>query len=670
MENKEYGIRLKLDIGGFMSNLKKAQDSMREFAEKSKSDTVETPEIDTDGVEQSESKISSAIEKIKKSFSEMSTGKKLALAGGLLLIAEHSERSRQRVEKLKNSFKKLGNIITANTSKGVSSLKRFALSLFGAQSAYRGLSKAVHAYLAYDSELSKSMQNTWAGLGSFFAPILEYLINLFQKLLGYINAVVKALTGINFVARANEKAMKKTAGATAKANKQFASFDELQNLNQDNGAGGGADANQIELPEIDDSITGKILEIIEKIKGIIGTILDPIFEAWKTKGSALIESIINAFTNVGTFAQSIGQSILDVWTNGTGQKISENFLQFFTDIFTIIGGIAEAWNNAWNSENTGTAIIQSLANIFMQIQRYVLLISDSLKNWVLSEGFQEAIDSVLKIIKDIVGAIEAVAKWVVDIYENYVKPVVDETILPLISDLIDFIKMIWDEAIKPLATNLAIIYKDVIEPTLALFIDHIRLILDVFRGIIQFITGIFRGDFDKAFQGLTTIVQGVTTFIQNAFQHSFNLVWGSVKGIINYIIWGFEAMVNTVIKGLNLLIKPLASLGNTVLKAVGIKGFSFSTISKVSLPRLNIGTDEVLSEGLAYLHPGEKVVPAEVVKGGYSGEDNKETNNLLRQLIVTLEEKDFSAYITAKDIGETSINYINKKRRITGEEIV
>lgn len=670
MDNKEYGVRLNLDIGNFMSNLKEAQESMKEFAEKSKSDVIEAPKLDTEDVEQSETKITSAMDKIKNSLSNLSTGKKLALAGGILLIAEHSEKSRQRVEKLKNSVKKLEGTIVTSMKNGVNSLKKFALSLFGAQTAYRALSKAVHAYLAYDSELSKSMQNTWAGLGSFFAPILEYLINLFQKLLGYINAVVKALTGINFVARANEKAMKKTAGATAKANKQLAGFDELNNINQDTGGGGGAEPNQIELPEIDDTITDKIVEIIEKIKGIIGTILDPIFKAWETKGSGLIQSMQGAFTKVWELVQSIGKSLLEVWTNGTGQKIVENYLQFFTDIFDIIGGIADAIKLAWENSGTGTAIIQSIANIFLQIQRFVLLISDSLKKWVLSEGFQKSIDSILKIIKDIVGAIEVVAKWVVDMYEKYVKPVVDETILPLIDDLVELIKTIWDEAIKPLATNLAIIYKGVIEPILALFMDKVRLILDVFRGLIQFITGIFKGDFDKAFQGLKTIVQGVTTFIKNSFQHSFELIWGFVKGIINAMIWGFESMVNAVIKGLNLLIKPLAKLGNSVLKAVGITGFSFSTIATVSLPRLKIGTDEVLSEGLAYLHAGEKVVPAEVSKGGYSGTDNEETNNLLRQLIVALEEKDFSAYISAKDIGETSINYINKKKRITGEEVV
>jgi hypothetical protein len=40
------------------------------------------------------------------------------------------------------------------------------------------------------------------------------------------------------------------------------------------------------------------------------------------------------------------------------------------------------------------------------------------------------------------------------------------------------------------------------------------------------------------------------------------------------------------------------------------------------LPSLAIGTDYVKKDGMAILHKGEKVVPADVVKGGYTRGDN------------------------------------------------
>ena len=88
------------------------------------------------------------------------------------------------------------------------------------------------------------------------------------------------------------------------------------------------------------------------------------------------------------------------------------------------------------------------------------------------------------------------------------------------------------------------------------------------------------------------------------------------------------------------------------------------------IPGLSIGTDKVLSEGLAYLHKGESVVPADVVSGGYTGGNNNETNDLLRQLIQTVDDKDFTTTISSDAIGRASVKYINDQKRIMGGSVI
>lgn len=612
-------------------------------------------------------KAEEAGQKIKKSFNGVSLKQKLIPA-----LSSISSKFKS-IKKDTDSF---GKSIASNVTRGIKSLKRFALSLFGVQSAYRAVTKAIHSYLAYDEQLSKSIQNTWVGLGSFFAPILEYLVSAFQKLLAYINALVQALTGINFVARANAKALQKigtSAGSTAKQMKQLGSFDELNNINTDTGGGaggGGADIGQIELPEIDTSKLDVIFEIFDRIKYWAGELFAPIKKAWDKVGAELVKSVERTFNSIVELGKTIFLSLFEVWTNGTGQQIVENGIVLWTNFFDIITNVVDAITNAWNNNNNGTEILQNIANIIQDIQKFALSVSDTLKKWTASKEFQEALNFIFELVKDITGWIEKIANWVLDMWNKYVKPILDEKVMPLVGALIELLKTIWNNVLKPLVEKISSFLKPIIENVIKGLMAKVGNIMDILKGIITFLTGVFSNDWKKAFEGIKNTVLGVWNMMLTSCENVFNTIWSVIKGILNLIIGGFEGMINRAIKGLNKLITPLTKIGNKVLSVVGISNFSFSAIPNVSLPRLKVGTDEVLSEGLAYLHAGEKVVPADVVKGGYSGSDNEETNNLLRQLITLIDEKNYEPYIRVDDIGSASVKYINKQQRITGEAII
>lgn len=613
------------------------------------------------------SEVSNIARDINKSFSNINLKKKLI---------PDLKQVQSGFKKVKQESDSFGKNISQIATKGIKSLKRFALSLFGIQSAYRAVTKAIHSYLAYDEQLSKSIQNTWVGLGSFFAPILEYLVSAFQKLLAYINALVQALTGINFVARANEKALQKmgaSAGSTAKAMKQLGGFDELNNINTDTGggaSGGGADVGQIELPEIDTSKLDIIFEIFDKIKYWAGELFAPIKNAWDKVGQELVNSVERTFNSIVKLGRTIFMSLFEVWTNGTGQQIVENGIVLWTNFFDIITNVVDAITNAWNTDNNGTEILQNIANIIQDIQKFALLVADTLKKWTASKEFQEALNFIFELVKDITGWIEKIANWILDMWSKYVKPILDEKVIPLVRALIELLKTIWENVLKPLVEKVTNILKPLIENVIKGFTSKIGDIMDVLRGVANFLTGVFSNDWKKAFDGIKNIVIGALNLIKDTFSNIFNGIWSVIKGIINLMIGGFETFANAGIKAINKVFSPLSKVGNKALKLLGIDSFKFSAVSELKLPRLSVGTDEVLSEGLAYLHAGEKVVPADVVKGGYNGSDNEETNNLLRQLITLIDEKDFEPYIKVDDIGSASVKYINKQQRITGEAII
>lgn len=84
--------------------------------------------------------------------------------------------------------------------------------------------------------------------------------------------------------------------------------------------------------------------------------------------------------------------------------------------------------------------------------------------------------------------------------------------------------------------------------------------------------------------------------------------------------------------------------------AAGIALLALGKVAQVSLsnmvPSLAIGTNMVKSDGLAQIHKGEAIVPADVVKGGFSGgrggsiDVNMKAMNIGRELMVFLERQD------------------------------
>ena len=130
-------------------------------------------------------------------------------------------------------------------------------------------------------------------------------------------------------------------------------------------------------------------------------------------------------------------------------------------------------------------------------------------------------------------------------------------------------------------------------------IDSMKQVLD---GIIQFITGVFEGNWSKAWEGIKSIFSGIVSGIANIF-----------KQPINTIIDG----INSFIRGVNKIKIP------DWVPVVGGKGFNIKTI-----PRLKVGMDFVPNDYFpAFLDYGEAVLTREENAklrslGGISGIEN------------------------------------------------
>lgn len=456
-----------------------------------------------------------------------------------------------------SSSKGLGKSFTSTFNNGIKSIKRFAMGLLSVRTAVSMVSKAMQSYLSYDTQLSNSIQNCWNVLGSLLAPILEFVISLFSKAVSYVNAFVEALTGINLVARANKKALDSQAKSTKKLSDTQSSLDEFHTVSTDTGSGN--DNKPITVEPVDMDKLDFLFDWIDKAKKLLATLFDPIKEAWDNKGKAFIDSLKNAFEGIKSLGIAVFSSIFEVWTNGTGQKIVENILEMWTNVFNIVGALSQALANAWNNAGNGTAIIQAIADIFIGIQDIVKSIANSLLNWVMSDNFQSALNVVLGILADLFGYAQEIMAWVVTMYETYLAPVVDK-VLDCISRIIIAIGSVW-EFLKPIINTIIDVIMNVLEPVIDGLCGIIGGIIDALSGVMDFITGVFTGDWSKAWEGLKTFLGGIIDAVASLFTGLFNTIGAIFKGAWDIIV-SIWSVVSTWFN--NAVIKPLANLFNGI----------------------------------------------------------------------------------------------------------
>lgn len=196
-------------------------------------------------------------------------GSATKLNGQLNYVAKNLKDIKVEAEEVGKKGQEVNNKNSNLLSKNTKTLQRFAFRLLNVASIYSVVSKASSAYLSTNEELANKLQSVWVGLGSFLAPAIEMISDALLKALGYLNVFVKALTGIDFIARANAKALKSQASAQKELNNQSYDFDVVrkqQDTSSSSGGGFGGGSGLIEIPELDENLVRKLQEMAKWLK--------------------------------------------------------------------------------------------------------------------------------------------------------------------------------------------------------------------------------------------------------------------------------------------------------------------------------------------------------------------------------------------------------------------
>lgn len=342
-------------------------------------------------------------------------------------------------------------------------------------------------------------------------------------------------------------------------------------------------------------------------------------------------------STAATIWEAIRNVIIDVW-NGVFETISsiwEGIKSFLSGVWESIKSIAvDLWNSVksffeetWNgikntAENIWNAVFVFLQGIWQKIRDIAESIWNGIKNFLSNvwSGLKETFSSIWEGIKNALVSIWNGIKNTAQTLWNFIKK--------FISGIWSGVKEVFSSAWNLIKSTLEGIWNGINTTASTIFGKVVDSVKKVFNGLIEFVTGVFSGNWKNAWNGVVDIFKGI-----------FNIIPSVVEGVVNGVI----GAVNGLVSGIN-------SIG-------GNFGISIPSIPTVNLPRF--ATGGFPEDGLFLANHTELV-------GRFSDGRTAVANN--EQIIAGIEEAAYRGFLRAQAETSPYLADIAENTRRTAEK--
>ena len=597
--------------------------------------------------------------------------------------------------------KKVVNETKKETEKSTSAMGEAFKGLAGkfafAQLAVKGIEKAIqmlanackqgiHNLYEYSSAIGgkfasnmdsakNSLSQFTNSLGAVLVPLLNSILPLFTKIVdaltAFNNKLAKAMAILS--GQKSYQVAKKTVEQYEKLNKQTLGFDELNIVKSD------TDNKQelFETKEIENG--GKLQKALEKIKKLVKSIGEAFLKGFKP------DKLVAKFKGVWDKIKLSGQNALNKLDLGKLRTSIEKLAESIGNLFyTVFGRVGEFIGNLLSdiiaaALDTVSVVLDALFDILEKIAEVlkpIFDVADQIMSDIIDgivawwdtdgEAILTSVKSLINNIKDDIlylfdVALKPLYEWLAteckNLWDNHLNPLWQK-ILSVIRPLIELIQTLWKNVLSPLVRyvgsefitgikNALQTVWAVVKPVVEYIIDTVGNIIDVCKGIIKFLTGIFSGDWKKAWEGIKDIFNGIWQQMKTI-----------VKGVINAIIGIINGFLRICVSPINGFIAQLNRIGNSKLAK-----------------RLNLDftIGEVRAPQIPYLAKGgivDRATPAIIGENGKEAvlplENNTEWIDTLAEKLSANSPTKLTLNVDGKALGYAVINNINSITRQTG----
>lgn len=274
-------------------------------------------------------------------------------------------------------------------------------------------------------------------------------------------------------------------------------------------------------PQMEDAISN-LLSGFTDFGGAVETIFS---ESFSLATESLVKWIDNDGATIGEFFDNIQLQMADV-------------MNFVGGVFSDIGNFLLGW---WDGEG-GSEIFQNVCDMFLNIGTTLMNVYNDwiMPAWNFIVGvFQSAWTDCLKpIFEQLWTVFGKVCDYIATIWNNWLLPFVNfisDTLGPVFNTVLRNIQSIFETVFRVIG-------------------DVVGGILKSFGGLIDFITGVFSGNWKKAWNGIKDFFGGI-----------WDGIWGIIKGFVNLIIDG----INLLLTGIYTVVAAIVNTIGGIADAIG-----------------------------------------------------------------------------------------------------
>ena len=403
------------------------------------------------------------------------------------------------------------------------------------------------------------------------------------------------------------------------------------------------------------------------------------------------------FSNLGIIINGLFDTFntvfSDIWNLAVFPML-QNFIilglpvitQFATECWNTLGTlfteIKEIFDTLWSE-----GVTPALTLISKVWEGLLQSMSDFWAKWgaPIFSNFRTAIRKTGDTLQNIWGSIlkpiwDNIMRVVDELWTDHLKPLVDN-FLDFVGEFVNGAFEIYNKFISPVVNWLVNVFGppvskvfntivDTVGKMVGNIVDAVSGIITALKGVVQFVSGVFSGDWGKAWEGIKNIFKGVWDALVSIIKTPINAVIGLINGMLSAIV----GAVNAVIRALNTI---SFDIPDWVPGIGGMHfGFDFGELTPPQIPYLAKGglayqpTLAMVGDNKNARTDPEVISPLSKLQGIISqsgGNGNDRIYELLMKIYELLRQLDLVAQfnIDGRMLEEVIIQLMNKNSFIT-----
>ena len=311
------------------------------------------------------------------------------------------------------------------------------------------------------------------------------------------------------------------------------------------------------------------LAVFDKLWGIITQVGTAIKDAFFTSGSGVLDTLKSVLPTIINTLQTGLLPILPMIAD-LFMQILPLIGQLVTEILPVLGELLSAVITVLASLIAEilpviVQLISAILPLVLQIVQSVLPVFIQLVNTIvpiLVQIIQAVLPVIIQLVQTLLPIIMQIVDAVLPVFISLLN-----TIVPIFQNIIQAILPVLQQllqALIPVIQLVAEIFANVLGTALQSIANIVSSVMQVFQGLIDFITGVFTGNWSQAWEGIKSIFSGVFGGLGEIFKAPFKVI---------------VSVINTVIRGLNKLKVPdwVPGIGGMGINIPEIPGFAKGT---------------------------------------------------------------------------------------------